>query len=158
MRDLLTGLNVVDLSTAIAARRHEAPILTEPNTANHALMRKVVHQLDVKPPRHTGIEDRMPVLSNSLHMRRELLRIEVTQLIADALQVSRAILEVDAERGIAVLVLIRRRCRASDCGRAWERVGLVLLGSSWRAEAATTKARVTWAWRGRRLRRLRPVA
>lgn len=158
MGHLLAALDIVDLRAAIAARGDEPTILAEAHAADHALVRKVVDQLDVQPSLHSRVEHRVPVLSHSLQVGRKLLGVEIGQLVADALQLGRAILEVDTQRRIRIRMLIRRRCRTSHSWRAWIRVGLVLLGCGWPAEAATTKARVTWARRGRRLRRLRPVA
>lgn len=158
VRDLLAGLDVVDLRAAVATRRYKPSVLAEANAAYHALMSQVVHQLDVQPPLHARVEDGMPVISDVLQVRWELLGVEVRQLVADALELGRAVLEIDAQGSVGVRVLVWWRRRTSHCGRAWIRVGLVLLGRGWSAEAATTKARVTWAGRGRRLRRLRSVA
>ena len=124
MTDLFAGGNVKDLCAAVAASSHESPVMTEPNAANHALVRKIVHEIDIKSTMHTWIEHCMPVLALTLEMRRELVRLEIGQLVADAFEVCVSILEIWCELRVA-----GRWGRTCDAWRTWIWVGLALLRS-----------------------------
>jgi hypothetical protein len=75
--DLLSGIHIKDLSTAIATSSNVAAIMAESNTAHHTLMRKIVHQIDIESARRTRVINSMPVFTHALEMRRQLLRVKV---------------------------------------------------------------------------------
>ena len=77
MAHLISGINVKDLRTAIAACGNKSSIMTEADAAHYALMRKIVHQVDIKSPVHTRIEHSVPVITLFLEMRWKFVRLEV---------------------------------------------------------------------------------
>lgn len=158
MCDLLSGPDIVDLRTPVATRSDEASISAESDAANHTLMGQVVNQLNVQSPLHARIEHRMPVIARPLEVRWQLLRVEVGELVADAVQLGSGVLEVDSELHVRVLVLRWRWRGSSNSRRTWEWVGLVLLRRFWSAETSATKTRVAGARGGSGLGCLRAVA
>lgn len=154
--DLLSGINVKDLSTTIATRGNIAAIMAEADAAHDTLMSKIVHKVYIKPTSFAGIENGVPVFSLTLEMRWKLLWIEVGQLVPDALKICFTILKVWGKLGT-------RSWRWSWAGerrmrRTCIRVGLSLIWSGGSIEPTCANTRFTWAWRGRFLRCLRPVA
>lgn len=120
--------------------------MAETNTAYNTLMRKIVHNINVKFSWHSRVKDRMPIVALSLEMWRELLWLKIGELVTDALEIGVCVLEVCRDLGVWVVVLVGRRCRARDARRTWIWVGLALLGSCWSAKATSIEARFTWAW------------
>ena len=141
--NLLAAHDIEDLRAAIAARRDELTIMTEADAAHDALMRQIVHKIHIEPPRHARIEDRVPIFASALEMRWKLVRFEVRELVADALELGAGVLEVGSD----LLVRVRRRRGTGDAGGTWIRVGGDLLGCGRPAKAAATETRFTWSWR-----------
>jgi hypothetical protein len=142
--DLLSSIHIEYLRTTIAASRDKATIMAETNAAYNALMREIVHKIDIKPTWHARVENGMPVFALALEMWWKLVRFEIGELVADAFKFGVRVLEVYCDLGVRV----RWWGRTSDARRTWIRVGLVLLGSCRSAEAASTDARAfTWTWR-----------
>ena len=94
MTDLLTGHDIEYLRAAIATRCNMASVVAETNAANHALVRKVVHKLDIKAALHTWIwvVHSMPIVTLPLEMWRKLLGIVLGQRIADLLDFAKRVL------------------------------------------------------------------
>lgn len=142
MTDLLPAVDIEDLRAAVTPGRHEAAVMTEPHTADHALMRQVVDELDVQTARDGArVEDGVPVLALALEVRWELVRVELGELVADLRELVLGVLEVRGEDLVA-----RRWGRAGDAGAAG--VGLALLRCRWAAEAWRADERLARAWGG----------
>lgn len=142
MTDLLPRRHVEDLRAAIAARRHEPPVVAEAHTADHALMGQVVHQIHVQTAVHARVEDGVPVLALALEVRWQLLWLKLRELVADLLELGMGVLEV----GRDLLVLVWGWGWAGDVWRAWIRVRLALLGCCWATETGWADAWLAWAW------------
>ena len=128
MTDLLATVHIKDLSTPIATRSDESPVMAETNTAHNALMGKIVHQFDGESTIYIRIEYGMPVIALVLVMRRELVEFIIGELVADGINLRSRILKIGREVGVRSR---RRRCTTHRCmGRTCIRVGLCLMGSS----------------------------
>ena len=77
MTDLLSTVHIEDLCATVATSSNKLAILTEANTAHHALMRQIMHQIDVKAARHTRIEYSVPIIASALEVWWKLIRIVV---------------------------------------------------------------------------------
>ena len=77
MAHLLTRVDIEDLRASIAAGGHKSAVMAEAHTANHALVRQVVHQIHIQPAVHARVEYRMPVVALSLKVRRELIWLQL---------------------------------------------------------------------------------
>lgn len=77
--DLLATHDIEDLCAAIAACCHIASVMAETNTAYHALMCEIVHEIDIKATLDAWvrIEHRVPIVSLPFQMRRKLLQLVV---------------------------------------------------------------------------------
>lgn len=103
MAHLLAGRDIEDLRASVASSSNKAAVLAEANTAHHALVSKIVHEIDVQATRDTRVEDSVPVLTLALEVRWELVGLELTKLIADLLKLEMRVLEVWSDD----LVLVR---------------------------------------------------
>lgn len=79
--DGVAGLDVEDLGRAVAACRNIATIKTEAYTADDALMRQVVDQVDVEHTPGARVEDGEPIAALLLQVLRKLLDVEIGQNI-----------------------------------------------------------------------------
>ena len=93
MADLLTTVDVEDLRRPVAASRNISAVMAEANTADNTLVNKVVHQVDVQTTHDARIEDRVPVLTLALQRLRQLVQLEIGELIANALEIIRSVAE-----------------------------------------------------------------
>src|SRR6266498_4640062 len=76
-RDLLPGLHVKDLCRAIATGSDVFAISAEPHTAYNTLMHQMVDNINIEHSRDIRIEDCEPVLTLSLQIRTELVRLKI---------------------------------------------------------------------------------
>ena len=150
MAHLLPSVHIKDLRAAIATSCDISPVHTESHTADHTLMREVVHEIDIEPAMHTWVKDCMPVIALALKVRWELVRLEIGELVADPFEIGVRVLEIGCDLGVGV----RRRCRATKAWGTWIRVGLTILRSGGAAEATGAERWFTWAGRDRWLWRL----
>jgi hypothetical protein len=82
MCDWVSGIDLEDLSRAVAASGYKAAVETEAHTAHDALVGKVVDQVNVQHTLCARIEDGEPILALLLKVLWQLLNIQVGQDIA----------------------------------------------------------------------------
>lgn len=126
--DLLSGINVKDLSSAVAASSNVTAVMAKADAAHDTLMSKIVHKIYVEPASLAWVEDGMPVLPLALQMRWKLLRVEVGKLVPDAFKICFAILEVWGELGIR------------GWGRSW--------AGEWRMRRTCIRVGLSLIWSG----------
>lgn len=74
---MLTGPHVEDLGTAIAACCDVLPVVAEANTANNALVGKIVNKVNFESAAFARVVDRMPVFTLALEVWWKLFRVEI---------------------------------------------------------------------------------
>ena len=86
LTDFLASVDIVYLSRAIAACRNVLAILAEADTAYDTFVQKIVKELDIKNPGQIRVEDGEPITSYPLLFRRQVIRVQVGQFVADSLR------------------------------------------------------------------------
>ena len=142
MANLLSSVDIKNLRTAVAPRRYESAVMAEANAAHHALVCEIVHEVNIKPAWHAWVENCVPVLALALEVRWELVRLEIRQLISDAVKVRVGVLEVCGD--LSIRIGRWRWARNARRARIWVRLTLL---RSCRSTEATTDAWLTWARR-----------
>jgi len=77
MAHLLAGLDVKDLSRAIASSSDVSSVATESYAADHTGMGEVVDKLYVKDTWDLWVENRVPVIPNTLEVRGKLIHLKL---------------------------------------------------------------------------------
>jgi hypothetical protein len=133
----VSGLNIEDLSRAVATSGDIATVKTEAHTADYTLVRQVVDQVDIEYAPSPGVEDSVPVVTLPLVLSRQLLDIQISQTVSLCQRERRLVL-----RHQGILLVVGRRGRSGNLGRS--RVGsrVVLLR---RSRASRRTARRTGA-------------
>lgn len=80
---MFAGLNVIDLGGSVASGRDVPAILAESYTADNALVLKVVDKVHIKDTWDPRVEHREPIVTFTLLVGRQPLRIQVGQSVAD---------------------------------------------------------------------------
>lgn len=99
MADLVAGSDLVNLRGPVTTGGDIAAVSAEADAAHDRLMRQVMYKLDVELTARARIENSVPVLTLTLEVRRELVRIVVGELIADLFDLLMRVLEVVATVG-----------------------------------------------------------
>lgn len=149
MAHLLAGVDIEDLSGAVAASRDKATVLAEANAADDALMGQVMNQIHIESAADVGVEDGMPVIALALEVGRELVGLILRKLVANELNLLSSVLKIWRD----LCVRVRWWSRSRDVRRAWVRVCRVLLWCCWTTNTRwrSTEARLA-AWGGSWLR------
>jgi hypothetical protein len=129
----VSGLNIEDLSRAVATSGDIATVKAEAHTADYTLMRQVVDQINIEYTPSPGVEDCVPVVTLPLVLSRQLLDIQISETVSLCQRERRLVL-----RHQGILLVVGRRGRSGNLGRS--RVGsrVVLLRRS-RASGRTAR-------------------
>jgi hypothetical protein len=103
---LLSRLNIVDLSRPVAARGNILAVMTEPNAAHDTFVCQGVDQIDVKHAGDAVVEDGKPVVARLLSRGRQTVGIQIAEGIAYRGTGRRGVRPADASmvrRGVADL-------------------------------------------------------
>lgn len=84
--------------------------MAKADTANNALVDKVVHKINVQPAHGTRIEHRVPVFAGPFVGWRQLKNVEFGELVTDGVQLLVSVL-VAVLSGLGRGNLVRRRRR-----------------------------------------------
>lgn len=77
--NLVSRDDIIDLGRLVATSRDVLAIHAEPDTADHALVRKGVDEIHIEHARNSRVEDDKPVIPCLLVLRGQALDIEVTK-------------------------------------------------------------------------------
>lgn len=80
--DLVTSLNIVDLSRSVASRRDKFAIGAEPHAADHTLVLESVNQINIQNTGHRLVENGPPIVLDLLDVAWETLGVQVAQCVA----------------------------------------------------------------------------
>jgi hypothetical protein len=80
--NLLTGLNIKDLSRSVATSCDIFAVMTEPHTAHDTFVVEGVDKIDVKNALHLRVEDGVPIVSGLLVVRSHVINFEVAECVS----------------------------------------------------------------------------
>lgn len=153
MADLLTAVDLEDLSRAVTACSYEPTVTAEAHATYDTLVDEVVHKLNIQGAADARVEDGVPVISLTLEPSWKAINRVVTELVA----VIRFL--VGESHLLLLLGLSWWWGWTENLGRARVRVGVGLLWSGRATRRATCiETGLAWAWRSGRLWWLRAIA
>lgn len=136
--DLLTTLNIEDLSRTVATGGNKSSITAEANTADYALVGQVVDKFNIQRATDAGIEDGVPVFALTLEVSGQCLDSQIHQLVTATTELLSILLVLRQGKGLLLLSKGWGRSRTRHSGRTRVRVGVVLLRSSWNTRGAAS--------------------
>jgi len=86
LTDFLASVDIVYLGRAIAACGNVLAILAKAHTTYDTFVQKVVKKLDIKHSGQIWVEDSKPIASYTLLFRRQVIRVQVGQFVANSLR------------------------------------------------------------------------
>jgi hypothetical protein len=127
MLDLLTTLDIEDLSRTVATSGNESSITAETNTADYTLVGQVVDELNIQSATNTGVKNSVPIFTLALEVAGKSFDGQVDQLVAATTKLLNILLVLGQREGLLLLSDSRRRGRARHGGGTGVRVCVVLL-------------------------------
>lgn len=138
MLDLLSTLNIEDLSRTVATSSNESSITAETNTADYTLVGQVVDELNVQSATNAWVENSVPVFSLALEVAGKSFNGQVDQLVAATTKLLNILLVLGQRKSLLLLSESWRRGGARHGGRTGVRVCVVLLRSAGDTRRATS--------------------
>jgi hypothetical protein len=86
LTDFLASVDIVYLGRAIAACRNVLAILAEADTTYDTFVQEIVKELDIKNSSQIRVEHSEPITSYTLLFRRQVIRVQVGQFVANSLR------------------------------------------------------------------------
>jgi len=127
MLDLLTTLDIEDLSRTVATSSDESSITAETNTADYTLVGQVMDELDVQGATNARVENSVPVFALALEVAGKSFNSQVNQLVAATTKLLNVLLVLGQRKSLLLLSESWRRSGARHGGRTGVRVCVVLL-------------------------------
>lgn len=127
MLDLLSTLDIEDLSRTVATSSNESSITAETNTADYTLVGQVMDELNIQSATNAWVENSVPVLTLALEVAGKGLNSQVNQLVATATKLLNVLLVLGQRKSLLLLSESWRRGGTCHGGRTGVRVCVVLL-------------------------------